>query len=80
MAATEALRELIDAMLVLPGERRGELSVSLRGDLAAFLRAAGESEGQNSKKAVLRMENGRSWEVLGTLDAGTGFEPVTFRL
>jgi hypothetical protein len=40
MAATEALRALIDAILVFPGERRGEVSVSLRGDLAAFLHAA----------------------------------------
>lgn len=44
MAATEALRALIDAILVFPGERRGEVTVSLRGDLAAFLHAAGEPE------------------------------------
>ncbi|WP_170979658.1 zinc ribbon domain-containing protein, partial [Roseomonas sp. HF4] len=34
MAATDALRALIDAILVFPGERRGEFTVSLRGDLA----------------------------------------------
>jgi hypothetical protein len=77
MAATEALRALIDAILVFPGERRGEMSVSLRGDLAAFLHAAGEPDGglaPNSKKAVALGGNGRSGfsrEVLGTLDAGT---------
>ena len=32
MAATEALRGLIDAILVYPGEKRGEVSVQLRGD------------------------------------------------
>ena len=37
--ATEALRALINAILVFPGERRGEVSVTLRGHLAAFLRA-----------------------------------------
>jgi hypothetical protein len=37
--ATEALRALIDAILVFPGERRGKVSVTLRGDLAAFLRS-----------------------------------------
>ncbi len=39
-AATEALRSLIEAILIYPGERRGEVSISLRGDLAAFLHAA----------------------------------------
>ena len=36
-AAVEALRSLIDAIVVHPGERRGEVRVELRGDLAAFL-------------------------------------------
>lgn len=40
LAATEALRGLIDAIQIHPGERRGELGVSLRGDLAAFLRSS----------------------------------------
>ena len=85
-AAAEALRGLIEAIEVFPGERRGEVSVQLRGDLAAFLHlgeAGRAGPGQNSKTAVLLMENGRSGrsgEVMGTLDAGTGFEPVTFRL
>ncbi len=35
--AAAALRGLIDAILVSPGERRGEVTVQLRGDLAAFL-------------------------------------------
>jgi hypothetical protein len=33
LPAAEALRLLIDAILVTPGERRGEVSLSLRGDL-----------------------------------------------
>lgn len=80
LAATEALRSLVDAVLVHPGERRGEVSLSLLGDVAALLHAAGERQVADSKKAALRVQNGRSWEVLATWDAGTGFEPVTFRL
>ena len=82
-AAAEALRGLIEAIEVFPGERRGEVSVVLRGDLAAFLHlgeANGAGPGRNAKKAALLVQNGRSREVMGTLDAGTGFEPVTFRL
>jgi hypothetical protein len=36
-AAIEALRSLIDAILVHPGARRGEVRIELRGDLAAFM-------------------------------------------
>ena len=74
LAASEALRSLVDAVVVHPGERRGEVSVSLRGDLAAFLHAAQGDSNPNGKTAVLRVENGRSGmgrEVLATLDAGT---------
>ena len=84
-AAAEALRGLIEAIEVFPGARRGEVEVMLRGDLAAFLHLgeAGADRPPNSTKPALRVENGRSSfgrEVMGTLDAGTGFEPVTFRL
>jgi len=41
-AAVEALRSLIDAIVVHPGERRGEVRVELRGDLMAFLHLEGE--------------------------------------
>jgi len=73
LAATEALRVLINAIVVFPGERRGEVSVTLRGDLAAFLRAdAAVLSAPCNKKAALLGENGCSWKVLATLDAGTG--------
>ena len=89
MAAAEALRTLIDAILIYPGERRGEVSVSLRGDLAAFLYLAEASEAvgsddvprpRNGKTPAIRWDSGRFGGVLESLDAGTGFEPVTFRL
>ena len=70
-AAAEALRGLIDAVVVYPGEKRGEVSVELRGDLAAFLYLAppapdGASDAgslggmSNSGTAVALMGNGRS--------------------
>ncbi|MGG5824108.1 hypothetical protein ACLF3M_35370, partial [Falsiroseomonas sp. HW251] len=68
LLAEEALR--IDAILVHPGERRGEVSLSLRGDLAAFLQMAEAQRGTpNGKTAVTVGGNGRSVfgrEVLGT--------------
>ena len=85
-AAVEALRSLIDAIFVHPGERRGEVRLELRGDLAAFLRledgdpSASPAGDTNNKTAVSFGRNGGSGGVMGTLVAGTGFEPVTFRL
>ncbi|WP_160123811.1 hypothetical protein [Rhodovarius lipocyclicus] len=37
--ATEALRLLVDSILVFPGENQGQVEISLRGDLAVFLHA-----------------------------------------
>ena len=77
LLAGEALRSLVDAILVHPGERRGEVSLSLRGDLAAFLRMAEtdqEAGAPNSRTAAALIGNGRSGfgrEVLGSLDVGT---------
>ena len=76
-AATAALRTLIDAIVVYPGEKRGEYSVQLRGDLAAFLYLA---EAANYKNAAPFAASGVVYGSMGTLVAGTGFEPVTFRL
>ena len=76
-AATAALRTLIDAIVVYPGEKRGEYRVQLRGDLAAFLYLA---EAANNKNAAPFTASGVVYGSMGTLVAGTGFEPVTFRL
>jgi hypothetical protein len=64
--ATEALRTLIDAILVHPGERRGEVRMDLRGDLAAFPQLADAEAGTT----VPRVGSGRSGEVMGSLVAG----------
>jgi len=78
-AAGDVLRHLVSALLVHPGDKRGEVSVELHGDLAAFLEldAAVDRMVENAKKPL---QNSDLVEVLATLDAGTGFEPVTFRL
>ena len=86
IAAAEALRSLIDAILVHPGQRRGEVFVTLRGDLAAFLHLAEVDDGVedrvavNAKTADFPGEISRLRVVMPSWDAGTGFEPVTFRL
>ncbi len=71
--AMGALRSVVDAIVVHPGERRGEVRVDLRGDLAAFLYLA---DGGISVRSTPRVTGGG----MRSLVAGTGFEPVTFRL
>jgi hypothetical protein len=85
-AAVEALRSLIDAVIVHPGERRGEISLELRGDLAAFLYLADDEPAapiQRAKRALAAApgkENNGSGRMMGSLVAGAGFEPAAFRL
>ena len=69
-AAAEALRSLIDAILVYPGERRGQVHVELRGDLAAFLRLDEPADASGAKAAVPRLRNACSGKVMGSLVAG----------
>ena len=67
-AAMEALRGLIEAIEVFPGAKRGEISVVLRGDLAAFLHlneAGGAGPGRDAKKAALLVSCPRSSSDLG---------------
>jgi len=73
-SAAEALRALVDAILVFPGAKRGEVTLSLRGDLAALLHSALADQGAgrlNAKTPAIRWDGGRFGEVMGTLDAGT---------
>ena len=66
-----------------PGEKRGEVSVELRGDLAAFLYLAeparegiawvGSPDGTlTSRMAVAQVGNGGSGVMMGSLVAGAG--------
>ena len=75
-AAVEALRSLVDAIVVYPGERRGEVTLELRGDLAAFLHLADDGPAASilppadAKTAVARAGNGGSVGMMGSLVAG----------
>ena len=75
--AVEALRSVIDAIMVFPGEKRGEVTVELCGDLAAFMHL---DDGAQTGTAAPQTGNGYSVEMMGSLVAGIGFEPMTFRL
>jgi len=85
--AREAIRVLIDRIVVQPGDERGgkHRGVQLHGDLFQMLNFAAtaalgdtpdKSKGQNAHKP----QTGRSGACVTSLVAGTGFEPVTFRL
>ncbi|MFE0757887.1 recombinase family protein [Inquilinus sp. NPDC058860] len=67
--AAAIVRGLVDRITLVP--ENGALSIVLRGDLAAMLSFAA-----HSKKPSLLGDG----LVQGSLVAGTGFEPVTFRL
>ncbi len=67
-AAREAFRGLLDRVVFIPDEGKGQFQVELHGRLAALL------EPQKSKTPQAMT----ACEVM--LGAGTGFEPVTFRL
>ena len=69
-AAVEALRSLIDAIVVDPGERRGEVSLELPGDLAALLHLADDDPAASilpptdAKTAASRGRNGGTVGVM----------------
>ncbi|AZL61153.1 hypothetical protein EI545_12130 [Tabrizicola piscis] len=70
--AMDHLRSLIDRIEVSPGETRGQAHVTLHGALASILHFA--TDARHAKATA----NGGISRVL--MVAGTGFEPVTFRL
>ena len=70
--AFERLRALIEAVVLTPED--GHLAIDLRGELASMLSLCAGAETQKASAEV-------SEEVLQIkMVAGTGFEPVTFRL
>jgi site-specific DNA recombinase len=70
--AAGALRDLIEAVRLVP--ENGKLEIELVGELAAILSLCEEQRGgtKNPRR--------RAAGVQETMVAGTGFEPVTFRL
>jgi site-specific DNA recombinase len=70
--AFERLRALIEAVVLTPED--GDLAIDLRGELASILSLCAGAETQKVSAVVTD-------EVLQIkMVAGTGFEPVTFRL
>ena len=67
--ATEALRGLVDAIILTPSD--GELRIELKGNLAAMLCAA-----TNAKRSPETGDLSLQVEMV----AGAGFEPATFGL
>ena len=74
--AAEVVRSLVSAIELTP--ENGELAITLRGDLAAMLSVAANSKsaGQPVRAAGASVAH----MAQASLVAGTGFEPVTFRL
>ena len=70
--AREAIRNLIDRVILTPdGQAKGGLRIDLEGELAGILALATEHKGVGGASDLQRQVK---------LVAGTGFEPVTFRL
>src|SRR4051794_18977170 len=67
--ASEALRGLIDAIVLTPNQ--GELQIELKGNLAAML-GAEQNEERLTETGVLSLQV--------VMVAGAGFEPATFGL
>ena len=72
-AAAAAIRRLIDGIVLTPGEKRGELQVTLRGELGRILEWTGNGTEKEKTDTPI---SGMSVSVV----AGVGFEPATFRL
>ena len=81
-AAAEALRGLIDAIVLTPED--GELKIELQGNLAAMLKAAQAQSSGTSLAPLGRWGDEKSPDdddlVQIMLVAGAGFEPATFGL
>lgn len=65
LEAADAIREVIDRIVITPGQQRGENHVTLRGDLATILEFAGTDEAghafQFEAGRVFRSEAGFPW-------------------
>ena len=71
-AAAEAVRSLIERIVLAPGAKRGEMNATLHGDLGTIL----EWTAKGRRNETDTPSSGMSVSVV----AGAGFEPATFRL
>ena len=75
--AADAIRSLIERVTLTPGPRRGQIDATLHGEFGAILEWVARREvGQNDKTPT----GGPAGVMSVSVVAGTGFEPVTFRL
>ena len=74
--ATEALRGLVDAIVLTPTD--GELRIELKGNLAAMLSAATNAKRSSASAPGALRRDDLSLQV--EMVAGGGFEPPTFGL
>ena len=77
-ADRELIRGLVDRVTVTAGSDTKNLSVELEGDIVAMIGLAQNAE--NGRKRELSTVERAEFVSSGWLVAGTGFEPVTFRL
>ncbi len=76
--AAEALRMLIEKIVLTPGQKRGEIDATLYGELGQIL--AWTERQALGKASKTNTPGGASSGVLVSVVAGAGFEPATFRL
>ncbi|WP_309085774.1 recombinase family protein [Chelativorans sp.] len=78
LEAAEAIRALIERVTLIPGAKRGEMEITLHGELGAILAWLGaEGVEKPGNKNIPRTKRSG---VSGSMVAGAGFQPVTFRL
>ena len=78
--AKEALRALVERIVLTPAAEGDGLDLTLEGDLAGLLRLAAGAEGANTKKTSGDAPEAFDISEEIVLVAGAGFEPATFRL
>ena len=74
--AADAVRGLIERVTLFPGAKRGEMSATLHGEFGTILEWISGHERTENNNTPVAFATGVSVSVV----AGTGFEPVTFRL
>ena len=78
--AKEALRSLVERIVLTPAAEGTGLDLTLEGDLAGFLRLAAGAGGASTSKAPGDTSEAFDISEEIVLVAGAGFEPATFRL
>ena len=52
--AAEAIRSAVEEVVLMPGDKRGDVRVSLRGDLMGILDIAADRKGQNRSQIIAK--------------------------